>query len=319
MTRAMRRPILCGIDESAEARAAASLASALAERLGAPLVLLHAVPAMYPNSEVALLGPVPQDAAKQTHDLARRHGSALLERILGELRPAVRTDTILPVGNAATQLIEAAGATGAAAVVVGARGHGRLHRALLGSVSGRVAASAPCPVVIAPHDMDVGAPILDGPIVCGVDGSAHAEDGARVAAAAAKRLGCELVLVHVVPPAATALAMGPDVPNPHVEEQARRDGWTMLTAIAGRVGMPTRLIAEPQQGTVTATLTAIADRESAACLVVGSRGRGVLRAAVLGSVSAAAAIDAPCPVVVVPPAAHRAVERAATAADAGKR
>jgi nucleotide-binding universal stress UspA family protein len=125
-------------------------------------------------------------------------------------------------GNAATLLVETARATGAAALAVGARGHGRAHRALLGSVSGRVAASAPCPVVITPHDMDVAPSILDGPILCGVDGSAHAEDAATVTAAAAERLGCELFLVHVQPPAVTPLAMGPDAPNPQVDEQTRR-------------------------------------------------------------------------------------------------
>ena len=310
---AMRRPILCGIDESAEARTAASVAAVLAERLGAPLVLLHAVPAMYANSDVALLGPVPQDAASQTHDVARRHGNALLARIVNQLRPSVDTETILPLGGAATQLVEAAGATGAAAVVVGARGHGRFHRALLGSVSGRVAATAPCPVVITPHDMDVAAPILDGPILCGIDGSAHAEDGATVAAAAAERLACELVLVHVVPRAVSALAMGRDVPSPQLEEQALRDGWGMLTAIAGRLGVPARLIAEPVDGSVTSKLSGLARRETAACIVVGSRGRGPLRSAVLGSVSATTATEAPCPVVVVPPAAHGAVDRVASA------
>jgi hypothetical protein len=42
----------------------------------------------------------------------------------------------------------------------------------------------------------------------------------------------------------------------------------------------------------------------AALLVVGSRGRGALRAAVLGSVSSALAATAPLPVLVVPPTAR---------------
>jgi hypothetical protein len=44
----------------------------------------------------------------------------------------------------------------------------------------------------------------------------------------------------------------------------------------------------------------------AALLVVGSRGRGAMRAAVLGSVSSALAATAPLPVLVVPPAARPA-------------
>ncbi len=45
-------------------------------------------------------------------------------------------------------------ATGMAAdvLVVGSRGHGRLRRALLGSISSHVAHNAPCPVMIVRAD-----------------------------------------------------------------------------------------------------------------------------------------------------------------------
>jgi nucleotide-binding universal stress UspA family protein len=45
-------------------------------------------------------------------------------------------------------------------------------------------------------------------------------------------------------------------------------------------------------------------REHARMLAVGSRGRGPVRRALLGSVSAALAASAPCPVLVVPPTAE---------------
>jgi nucleotide-binding universal stress UspA family protein len=301
---------VCGLDESAEALAAARLAAALARCVDAPLMLVHAIPAIADNDGWVVLGPLPQDALYDSQERARRGGDALLERVIGRLHLADETQTLLPVGAAEPALLGAAAAAGAAALVVGARGHGRVHRAVLGSVSGRVAASAPCPVVIVPHDMAANdIPLADGPILCGVDDSAHAEQGAVAAAIAAERLGRELVLVHVLPPGLAAVRVGGDgaeVAPTTLEEVARRDGWALLAAIAGRIGVPARLVAEPCTGTIASTLSELARREGAACVMLGSRGRGPLRSALLGSVSAGAAVQSPCPVVVVPPEAARA-------------
>jgi nucleotide-binding universal stress UspA family protein len=306
----MRRPIMCGLDESAEALAAARVAAALARCVDAPLMLVHAIPAVSENDGWVVLGPLPQDALYDSRERARRRGDALLERAIGRLHLADETQTLLPVGAAGPALLGGAAAAGAAALVVGARGRGRVHRAVLGSVSGRVAASAPCPVVIVPHDMAANdIPLADGPILCGVDDSAHAEQGAAAAAAAAERLGRELVLVHVLPPGLAAASVGGDgaaVASTTLEEVARRDGWALLAAIAKRIGVPARLVAERSTGTIASTLSELARREGAACVMLGSRGRGPLRSALLGSVSAGAAVQSPCPVVVVPPEAARA-------------
>jgi nucleotide-binding universal stress UspA family protein len=47
-------------------------------------------------------------------------------------------------------------------------------------------------------------------------------------------------------------------------------------------------------------LAEVADEERAAFVVVGSRGRGAFKSALLGSVSAGVIAVAPCPVLVVP-------------------
>ncbi len=304
----MRRPIMCGLDESAEALAAARVAAALARCVDAPLVLVHAIPAVYTSDGWMVLGAFPPDALVDGQERERRNGDVLVRRVIGRLHLDDETQTLLPVGDAATALLGAAAATGAAAVVVGARGHGRVHRAVLGSVSGRLAASAPCPVVVVPHDMASDVTLGDGPILCGVDDSPHAEQGATAAAAAAERLGRELVLVHVLPSGLAAVATGgagAAVASRALEEVARRDAWAVLTATAGRIGVPAQLMAERATGTIASTLSELARREDATCLVIGSRGRGPLRSALLGSVSAGAAMQSPCPVVVVPPEATR--------------
>ena len=66
---------------------------------------------------------------------------------------------------------------------------GLQHR-LLGSVSGALAAAAPCPVVaVAPND----ALRQPGPVLVGDDGSEHAMRAVRHAEALAARLGSDLV------------------------------------------------------------------------------------------------------------------------------
>jgi nucleotide-binding universal stress UspA family protein len=56
-------------------------------------------------------------------------------------------------------------------------------------------------------------------------------------------------------------------------------------------------------GDAAAELAEAARERQAPLLMLGSRGHGPLRAAMLGSVSAAAIRLAPCPVVIVPPEA----------------
>ena len=57
------------------------------------------------------------------------------------------------------------------------------------------------------------------------------------------------------------------------------------------------LTSDPASG-----LAGAASARNAPLLILGSSGRGPLRAAVLGSVGAAAIKQAPCPVLLVPPA-----------------
>lgn len=292
----MRRPILCAIDQSPEALAAGRLARTLARHLDAPLILVHAIPLLYPAEGWTLLGGVPPIDHRDPQEHARRHGEALLRRVVSQLQLSEGTETLLLVGDVDKELVRAAASTEAAAVVVGARGRGRVKRAVLGSVSGHLAASAPCPVVIVPHGARSGALLAEGPLLCGVDGSEHAEHAAMVAAAAARRLGRELILVHVLPAALER------------DGVAHRDGWATLVAAVSCIDAEARLMVEPGAASVAATLSEIAQREGAACLIVGSRGRGPVRSALLGSVSAGATVQSKCAVVVVPPESRAFVE-----------
>ena len=69
-----------------------------------------------------------------------------------------------------------------------------LQRLLHGSVSGALAADAPCPVVVVPPDAALREP---GPVLVGDDGSEHGRRAVRHAEALAARLDRDLVRMHV--------------------------------------------------------------------------------------------------------------------------
>jgi nucleotide-binding universal stress UspA family protein len=113
-----------------------------------------------------------------------------------------------------------------------------------------------------------------GSIVCGVDASAEAGRALQVAADLADRMWLEVIPVYV----------GDGMETPRgVDVRVQRD------------------VGEPVDGLCRRALL-----DDGSLIVVGSRGRGALRAAVLGSVSSALAATAPLPVLVVPPAARLA-------------
>jgi nucleotide-binding universal stress UspA family protein len=201
---------------------------------------------------------------------AIRDGERLLEGVAAEF--GAQTEVVL--GDPATRLDEAAYEHDAELLVVGARGHSGLAAALVGSVSQRLANGAACPVVIVPPDAGerfIAGAGWDGTIVCGFDGSEESRRALRVARRLGDRMDLEVVPVFVGPV----------------------DGWRDAppVPVGVEVGDPVHELRER------------AARERVRLLAVGSRGRGPLRQAFLGSVPAALAASAPCPVLAVPPTA----------------
>lgn len=132
-------------------------------------------------------------------------------------------------------------------------------------------------------------------VLVGVDGSAGSDNAVRYGALAARRLGVQLTLVHVVPayvpPAATPLvqddlaaaghaiaAQARQVADPHV------DGTTVVTLV------PT--------GSTTVVLAELSAR--AELVVLGHNTRTRLRRLFTGAVTAGVSARSACPVVTVP-------------------
>lgn len=149
--------IVVGIDGSEGSEAALHFALEEARLRRATLRVVHAY--VLPLSEVApdpfllefpsVPGPELEAVAE---DLARGATSlidAALERVLGGSEAGVVIERIAVEGSPSASLIDEA--DGADLLVVGSRGHGRMHGLLLGSVSQQCVSHSPCPVAIVPQ------------------------------------------------------------------------------------------------------------------------------------------------------------------------
>ena len=137
--------ILLASDGSEEAQLAAATAADLAEKTNSELHVLTVAPD-YPLYEL------PEHPAEFEDVLSenRREAKEMLEQQAKRIEESGGTvkETYLREGRAAEEIVEVAEEIGAGLIVMGSRGHGRLRRALLGSVSDAVVRHAHCPVTI---------------------------------------------------------------------------------------------------------------------------------------------------------------------------
>jgi nucleotide-binding universal stress UspA family protein len=300
--------IVCGIDHSPHGRAAATAGAALAARLQSPLVLVHVLPAGGPPIRPVLPHRVPRDL-EALREAAHDAGERLLVDVAGGVG-GYDTRTEVAHGLPAEGLLEAADRHEADLIVVGTRGESAARGVLLGSVATTVIAHATCPVVVIPPGMaaDGARPAFAGDcVVCGVETERDAAP-ARLAAWLAGALGVGLVLLRTVgggeeaqPAAARVVAAA--AARPVVREVERPAGAiprAVLEAVAEHAGeVETRVAGGPPDE----RLAAMAVAERAAAVVVGSRGRGPLRAGLLGSTSRGLARHASVAVVIHGPRA----------------
>lgn len=266
--------ILCGVDGSDEAARAARFAADLATRVGARLILLHVAAPPLVSSHSA-------DYQDRLEEEVAFDRAGYLGTIVNPIRidPAVPVERRVEFGRPVEVLRSVAEELGITHLVVGSRGQGAVEDVLTTSTSGALAREAPCPVILVPTEP---APWNDddATIVCGVDGSDRSLAAARHAGALAKRLDARLVLATVIQ------TLGDEPPDALVEDI--------------RAGAPgVRIYFQTVSGVPADELLKLARRREAQLVVVGSRGRGPVKAAVLGSVSGRVAQETDRPVMVV--------------------
>ncbi|MGF2949485.1 universal stress protein [Microbacterium alcoholitolerans] len=188
--------------------------------------------------------------------------------------------TRVATGNPVNVLIEAS--EDAALLVIGSDYRGPGEGPARGSHGIRIAAASASPVVVVP-DFDVVGERSG--VVVGVDGSPTSEAAIAFAAAEADRLGEPLTAIIVWTPIAAprnALMVVPHAYREGMEQSAREALSLSLAGIRGQY--PGIEIEEAiAEGYPSAVINELA--ESARLTVVGSRGHGVVRRLLLGSIS----------------------------------
>jgi nucleotide-binding universal stress UspA family protein len=138
----MLERIVVGVDGSEAAWHALKTAAELASICRAQLRVVS-VEEQLP-AYAATVGEVHEEARFKTAYFEKVQNEALLSvRAVG-----VPVDGVILSGNAAQVLGKAAEEWGSSLLVVGYRGHSKLHHLFLGSTADRVVEHAPCPVLV---------------------------------------------------------------------------------------------------------------------------------------------------------------------------
>ena len=290
--------VIVGIDGSPASLSAARWAADAAARRhrGLGLLCAYLIPvAGHPESEYP-----PQFAADIV--TSRQKVLAGVAAEVGAAHPGLPVTAIVLESDARRALVDASG--GAGLTVIGSRGRGRLNEVLLGSVALHVASHGKSPVAVIPrHWQEEG-----GPVLVGADGSPNSEACVAVAfdEAAARRTDLVAILAWDDQArqrfARRPVAMSPaDGQEEYAVLSEQLAGWqekypdVVVRQVVYRGHPAESLVRYGRHG---------AGERAPQLIVVGSRGRGGFSGLLLGSTSHTVITHAPCPVIVVRPAAR---------------
>lgn len=293
--------ILLATDGSPEAERALGTAAMLSEKLGAELHLASVEPMPDPLSwpEARIMSPeLRGDIRERAEDAARKtlEGQAEKAREMGVEVSGVHA----VAGRPDAEIVRVAEEVGARLVVLGSRGLGPVRRAVMGSVSLSVVHHSHCSALVVRGDEDGSLP---GQILLALDGSEQARVAAEAAAEISASTGSGMHVVFVAPTAEHLYGhhLYSRELKQSIREQAEGDvmsfldeqvGW--IEASGGKVEDTHMAVGRPD-----AEIVKLAEELGAGLTVVGSRGLGGVRRALVGSVSDSVIRHAHGPVLVV--------------------
>src|SRR5215211_1148722 len=201
----------------------------------------------------------------------------------------------LSEGGSAEEIVALAEKIGAGLIAVGSRGKGRIRRLLVGSVSDAVVRHAPCPVVVVRWKPAV----FPAKILLATDGSEEAYLAAKTVADLAQRTGSELHVVHV---GEVTLGYHPERHGYRIQyERDEKKAGQLLETQVERIKAAGAMVAQAhlRMGKTDEGIVVLAEELGADLVVMGSRGLGGAKRALMGSASDSVVRHAHCPVMVV--------------------
>ncbi len=294
---AQERPpaVIVGVDGRPAAHAALLWATEVAARRGERLRIVHGL------ETPMVTGTYSGTERHQADERAREAGRRLLDESVEHaraLRPELEVATVLASEGAPEVLLDEA--RHGDLIVVGSRGLGAIRAIMLGSVSVRTSAHAPCPVIVVPET----ATQHRGRIVVGVDGSESSRRALRFALRHALLVDASVEVVNSweVPLPQDSESQATDARSLHEEVFDRQSEEIVAGVLAEVIDDETEDLdisaVRMQSDPVKALLDAGREAE---LIVVGSRGRGGVRGLVMGSTSQEVLRQARVPVAVLPP------------------
>ncbi len=300
--------ILVAVDDTPASAAAISTAAALASARDARVTLLNVV-------DVTVRDGLASSSLGWYFPLESRAALRLLARVEDMLPSGTPATRVVGWGDPVDGILRQVASGGHDLVVVGSRGRGAVRSALTGSVSRRVLERCPAPVLIAPPRHDHASHGELSRIVVAVDGSPSSDAAIALTRRIAEGQNAviDLITVNVVPWSMTPVDQ---VTMDEVFAAMAADTAAVQDRAARRLeGVGT--IERDAPWTSSAGRTIIEAAETADLVVIGSRGRGPVRRALLGSVSHDVLEHSAAPVLIVSEAARvRLPERFATSATA---
>ncbi|MEW6321363.1 MAG: universal stress protein [Acidobacteriota bacterium] len=301
-TKTVRAGVVCGTDFSARAREAASAAAAVANRMGQPLLLVHALDdpryeGLPAAAKKALMTRQVESLAAEATRLGRRGPTVIHE---------------VHVGHADEVIAERARQAGARLVVVGAVGTRASDRFRLGSVAERTVGVSSVPVLVVRDDAPFEAWVKGRRplrVFAGFDFTVTSEAALEWVRDLSALGPCDVTVGHLMRAPETLERLGladapaPPEATPLVQEAVERDVRDRVTLLLGTPEVAVRV--QAAVGRRDLELLNMAARAEADLVVTGTHQLHGLPRLWHGSVSTGLLVNASLSVACVPVAAAR--------------
>jgi nucleotide-binding universal stress UspA family protein len=267
-----RHTVVAAYDATEEAADGLALARLLGQLTDTEVLIVRVLQGMVDASE----------ANRTTQAMVRDEVAGTRRALVAAVPDDSGSAPIVPVLDAdlARGLHDAAKTNDADFLVLGSSHHSSIGRIFLGSSAETVVNQAPCPVAVAPPGFRDAPGLTPDVIGCAYDGRPESLEALHAAVDLARAGGMALRVI----------AVGDHVDALLDDAEERAAELAQGTVAVGRLA----LAGDPGKALVAESGAGVG------ILVMGSRGLGMVRRAVLGSVSTKVLRNARCPVLITP-------------------